>query len=198
MQTSALIFAIAPTSAAHSSVNGVCSHSNRRNYFKGIIRPYLHACTHTHLHVVHMERKWMGESYSSGRSPWEVNPVHEVHSNWRILRFHFIGTNPKADWPARKNSAAQPHNDGVQSHTSGTAGSGDSPRGAWKTPTLIVHPSVPPLTRQVVPEGKQSPSPSVLPAEEWISGNTSVPSAFPLHCGRMLHAELHCALPASS
>lgn len=130
--------------------------------------------------------------------PMRSEPSTWGWSNCKILIFHFTGTNPKADWPARKNSAAPPHNNGVQPHTNDTAQSGDTTRGGWKIPTLTVHTSVPPLTRQVVPEGKQSPSPCVLPAEEWISGNISVPSTFPLRCGRMLHTEFYCVLPASS
>lgn len=111
---------------------------------------------HTHLHTMHTERKRRRESYSSGRSPWEVNPVREVHC--KILIFHFTGTNPKAQ--PKKNSAAEPNNNGVQPHSSDTAGVGIPP-------PFVVHTSVPPLTRQVVPEGKQSSSPCVkgaLPA----------------------------------
>lgn len=42
---------------------------------------------HTHLHAMHTERKRMSESYSSGRSPWEVNPVHEVQVTARTWSF---------------------------------------------------------------------------------------------------------------
>lgn len=57
---------------------------------------------HIHLHAMHTERKRMRESFSSGRSPWEVSPVCEVQSDCKILLFHFTDTNPKADWPAKK------------------------------------------------------------------------------------------------
>lgn len=77
-------------------------------------------------------------------------------------------------------------------------GVGIPPEEDGRPPLLLVHTSVPPLTRQEVPEGKQSPSPCVLPTEEWIGGNISVPSMFPLCCGRMLHTEFHCVLPVLS
>lgn len=146
---------------------------------------------HTHTCMPRTQREW--DSYSSGRSPWELNPVRQVHSDGKILIFHFTGTNPKADWPAKKIPAPQPHNNGVQPHSSDTAGSGDTTSGGWRPPFHC-----PPLTRQEVPEGKQSPSPCALLAEEWICGNISIPSMFPLCRGRMLHTELHCVLPASS
>lgn len=151
---------------------------------------------HIHLRAMQTERKRMRVLL------FRKIPMRSQSSMWgpewlQGPDFSLYRHKPKSWLTSQKNSAAQPLNNGVQPHSSDTAGSGDGTRGGWKLPPFIVHPSEPPLTRQVVPEGRQSPSPCVLPAQERICGNISIPSMFPLHRGRMLHAELHCVSPSS-
>lgn len=160
----------------------------------------MHTHTFVHLHIgrAHTRTQRGGEwkSYSSRRALWEFSPVPKVHNDHKIPIFHLTGANPKAEWPAKTNSAAQPYSNGVQWRGSTVAGS-RTPDGR-RLGDLRAHPIVSPLATQVMPGRRQSPALHMLPAEEWIGSSISAPSQFPLLYGRMLSAKLHGVFSASS